>query len=260
MMGKLTYIELRVKLRTDWKLGILDTVQRMTSTRETLRKSHSGSSLPGVAEFRPSRVFLLSPANLAGRRGSMILSSTARFELALRLQAEGLPLGDLFSFISGLYFRGKLAYARAFANVPAGVPGVFVITSCLGLVSPERLMRVEHLKEMTSVPIDPCDPRYRAPLERDARRVAELAGAGGEIVLLGSIATPKYVEPLQTVLGERLVFPTEFVGRGDMSRGGLMLRCVRAASQLSYVPVATAVRRGSRPPKLPGLKTVRTAD
>ena len=216
--------------------------------------------LQSVAEPRPSRVFLLSPASLSGRRGSLVLSPTARFDLALRLRAEGLPLGELFSFISGLYFRGKLAYARAFANVPSGVPGVFVITTCLGLVAPEKPVGVEELKEMTRVPIDPCNRRYRTPLERDARMVAELAGPGCEIVLLGSIATPKYVEPLQAVLGERLVFPTEFVGRGDMSRGGLMLRCVRGGSQLSYIPVATAVRRGSRPPKLPGLDSIRSAD
>jgi hypothetical protein len=232
----------------------------MTATRETLRESPSGGSLQGAPELCPSRVFLLSPARLSGRRGSLVLSPTARFELALRLQAEGLPLGELFSFVSGLYFRGKLAYARTFANVPSGVPGVFVITSCLGLLAPEKLVSLEELKEMTRVPIDPCDPRYRTPLERDARMVAELAGAGSEIVLLGSIATPKYVEPLQAVLGERLVFPAEFVGRGDMSRGGLMLRCVRGGTQLSYIPVGTAVRRGSRPPKLPVLKNVLTAD
>ena len=88
--------------------------------------------------------------------------------------------------------------------------------------------------------MEPSDSRYRAPLERDARMISELAGDDCEIVLLGSIATPKYVEPLAAVLGERLVFPAEFVGRGDMSRGGLMLRCVRAGTQLAYVPVATA--------------------
>jgi hypothetical protein len=101
---------------------------------------------------------------------------------------------------------------------------------------------------MTLVPIDPADGRYRDPLRRDIRTIAASNKQDGEIVLLGSIATPKYVEPLLEVLGERLLFPSEFVGRGDMSRGGLMLRCVKSGMQLTYIPVATAVRHGARPP------------
>jgi predicted kinase len=76
-------------------------------------------------------------------------------------------------------------------------------------------------------------------------------GADCEVVLLGSVATPKYVEPLLEIFGERLMFPQEFVGRGDMSRGGLMLRCASEMRELTYVPVAGAVRHGARPPKLP---------
>jgi hypothetical protein len=75
--------------------------------------------------------------------------------------------------------------------------------------------------------------------------------AACKVVLLGSVATPKYVEPLLGIFGERLMFPAEFAGRGDMSRGGLMLRCARSGEQLTYVPVATAMRHGPRPPKLP---------
>src|SRR5262249_62023500 len=86
----------------------------------------------------------------------------------------------------------------------------------------------------------------------DAQLLREHMGARCEVVLLGSIATPKYIEPL-SIFGERLVFPAEFVGRGDMSRGGLLLRCVREQTELSYVPVAGAVRHGARPPKLPKL-------
>jgi len=41
-----------------------------------------------------------------------------------------------------------------------------------------------------------------------------------------------------------------FVGRGDMSRGGLLLRSVRYEVELDYVPVAGAVRHGPRPPRL----------
>ena len=73
-------------------------------------------------------------------------------------------------------------------------------------------------------------------------------------MLLGSVATSKYVEPLLGIFGERLMFPAEFVGRGDMSRGGLLLRSARDQVQLKYVPVAGAARNGARPAKLPKLK------
>jgi len=195
-----------------------------------------------------NRIFLLSPANLSGIRGRQILNKRARFETALRLRGDGLPLGELFAFVSGLYFRGKLAYARAFAQAPPDTPAVFVITTSHGLVPPERVITRSDVARMTSVPIDPADGRYRGPLRRDIRTIAALNRRDCEIVLLGSIATPKYVEPLVEVLGERLLFPSEFVGRGDMSRGGLMLRCVKSGKQLTYIPVANAVRHGARPP------------
>jgi hypothetical protein len=72
-------------------------------------------------------------------------------------------------------------------------------------------------------------------------------------VLLGSIASPKYVDVLLDVFGDRLHFPLDFVGRGDMSRGGLLLRQATAGVELEYGPVRGAVRRGTRPPKLPPL-------
>jgi len=199
----------------------------------------------------PGRIFLLSPADLSGVRGRLILNEHAPFELAARLRKQGLPLGELFSFVSGLYFRGKLAYARAFARAPVGVPGISVITTCRGLLPPERPITPIELREMTAVPIEPLDLRYRAPLRHDVRMISELAPEGCEIVLLGSIATAKYVEPLLEILGERLLFPAEFVGRGDLSRGGLLLRCVSAGTELSYTPVAGALCRGPRPPALP---------
>ena len=70
------------------------------------------------------------------------------------------------------------------------------------------------------------------------------------MVLLGSIASGKYVEVLQGIFGERLMFPADFVGRGDMSRGGLMLRSASSLNELRYIPLAGAVRRGPRPPRL----------
>lgn len=203
----------------------------------------------------PKRIFLLSPARIAGPRGSLLLNETATFCLAARLRRDGAPLGEVFSFVSGLYFRGKLAYAQAFAQTPPGTPGAFVITAGQGLVPPERLITVDELHAMIAVPVEPSHSHYRKPLERDAHLLLDAAGEGCEIVLLGSVATPKYVEPLLAILGPRLVFPAEFAGRGDMSRGGLMLRCVRAGVQLTYVPVATAERHGPRPPRLPKLET-----
>jgi hypothetical protein len=202
---------------------------------------------------KPRRIFLLSPANANGVRARMILSDRAKFNLAVRLRNGGLPLGELFSFISGLYFRGKLAYAQAFGNSDSRSPNAFVITAGGGLIPPETLITIEGLRKIACVPIEPGEARYRLPLERDARKLLRRISAACEVVLLGSVATPKYVEPLLGIFGERLMFPAEFAGRGDMSRGGLMLRCARSGEQLTYVPVATAMRHGPRPPKLPKL-------
>jgi hypothetical protein len=182
---------------------------------------------------------------------ALVLRAGATFPLALAVQADGAPLGDVFRFTSGLYFRGKLAYAEAFAAPVDGLPGTLVIAPGAGLLPPERCVRAADLRAFAAVPVDPRDDRYRAPLERDARALADKLGPSGEVVLLGSIASGKYVEPLLAIYGERLLFPGDFVGRGDMSRGGLLLRCVRAGQELAYVPVAGAVRHGVRPPRLP---------
>ncbi len=197
------------------------------------------------------RIFLLSPANASGIRAELILRQEASFPLALQLRDGLLTLGEAFSFISGLYFRGKLAYARAFAQPPPDAAGALVITACGGLLPPDTLLTRDALCAISSAPVAASESRYRIPLERDASQLAEQIGSRCEVVLLGSIATPKYIEPLLKIFGERLFFPAEFAGRGDMSRGGLMLRCARSGVQLTYVPVATAQRHGVRPPKLP---------
>jgi hypothetical protein len=183
------------------------------------------------------------------------MSERAAFPLALRLRtAEGAPIGDLFSFMSGLYFRGKVTYARTFASPPdpespISGAGVFVITPTAGLRSADTLVTLDALRVFASVDVDAANPKYRRPLERSAAAIAADLG-DCDVVLLGSIASPKYVEVLQGIFGERLMFPADFVGRGDMSRGGLLLRSVSAAQELEYIPVAGAVRRGQRPPKL----------
>lgn len=183
----------------------------------------------------------MSPASLAGRRAELLFRETAAFELATRLRQEGASVGEIFSFISGLYFRGKLAYASAFSE-PLSSESIFVITATHGLLAPDVSIRRDRLYEMAQVPINASDPRYRVPLERDVRRLAAQIGKAGEIVLLGSIATPKYLEPLCSVLGERVMVPTDFLGRGDMSRGSLMLRAVRDRTPLSYMPAAQLLR------------------
>jgi hypothetical protein len=198
----------------------------------------------------PRRVFLLSPASIAGIRGRLVMRESAASEMSVRLRQDGVPLGELFSFMSSLYFRGKLAYAQEFADVPPNFAGTLIITASGGLVPPETRITLDRLREISAGSVDPEDPRYRAPLDRDAQALSEVVGKSCEIVLLGSIATGKYVDPLLDIFGRQLVFPAAFVGRGDMSRGGLMLRCVKSGEQLTYIPVFQAVRHGRRPPKL----------
>ena len=198
------------------------------------------------------RIFLLSPANCGGTRARQIMSDAAQFTLAQQLRApEGAQLGDVFSFMSGLYFRGKLAYARHFTRPPdpadplvAG--GVLVITPNAGLLAADVPVTRDAIRAFAGEPIDLENTRYRQPLEHGARTLLACVGPDCEVVLLGSIASGKYVEVLLPIFGERLVFPPVFVGRGDMSRGALLLRSVRNDAELTYEPVAGATRRGSR--------------
>jgi len=205
------------------------------------------------------RVFLLSPANCGGRRAKQALSPKATFALAEQLRSQrGAALGDLFAFVSGLYFRGKLTYALRFANPPDGdLPlvghGVHVITSNAGLRAPDTRVTREAVVRFAGGNVHQDNAAYRRPLERSARALAREIGPDCDVVLLGSIASPKYVDVLLGIFGERLRFPIDFVGRGDMSRGGLLLRAAREGRELSYAPIAGAVLHGARPPKLPRL-------
>ena len=198
-----------------------------------------------------ARLFLLSPARCDGKRARLVFRDEADFPLARALRdPQGAELGDVFSFLSGLYFRGKLAYANAFARPIAGRAGALVITTDRGLVSPGERVRIDDLRAFACVDVAAGDERYVSPMRRDVESLAEKLAPSDEVVLLGSIATGKYVDVLLSILGDRLLFPAEFVGRGDMSRGGLLLRCVTDGRELAYVPVAGAVRHGSKPPKL----------
>ena len=191
-------------------------------------------------------VFLLSPANCAGTRAQLLLKSQTS-PLTARLANGGAPIGEVFTFMSSLYFRGKLAYATRFGRA-------YVITPGRGLLPADVLIRVDDLRQMASVEVDEALPAFREPLVRDARAIANNLEPADRVVLLGSVATDKYVGPLLDVFGDRLYFPSTFAGRGDMSRGGLLLRSARAGTPLDYVPVRGAVRHGPKPPKLPRLK------
>ena len=134
----------------------------------------------------------------------------------------------------------------------SSVGASWVITPGAGLVEPERRITPADLDVWERVRIDLEDARYRRPLERDARALAARLPEA-EVVLLGSIASDKYVDLLLEVFDDRLHFPVDFVGRGDMSRGGLLLRSARSGTELQYRPVRGAVRHGPRPPRLPRL-------
>ena len=180
--------------------------------------------------------FLLSPADCRGKRAGLLLREEAAFPLAVELRAGRATLGAVFSFVSGLYFRGKLTYATRFGGV------VRVIVPGRGLIDPALRIATAHVEAFAEVPVDLEVPGYLGPLERDLVRLAE--EVEGPVVLLRSVATAKYVSPLSAALGDRLRFPTSFLGKGDMSRGAMLLDAVKAGEELVYGPVVMpAVRR-----------------
>ncbi|HTQ04368.1 MAG TPA: hypothetical protein VMI54_10945 [Polyangiaceae bacterium] len=189
---------------------------------------------------------LISPAKLSGQRGQALLGGASASPLAKRLASrEGAPLGDVFSFVSGLYFRGKASYARAFARAENGSPAAFVMTAGGGLLPLDERIHLERLRGWAAVSIHEDNPSFTAPLYRHASGLVDAHGAAARFVLLGSIATQKYVAPLLDVFAERLFFPSEFRGRGDMSRGSLLLRAVREARELDYARVTAALGEGA---------------
>ena len=205
----------------------------------------------------PSRttIFLLSPARCGGERAELLARSKTS-ALGQQLATAGAPIGEVFAWLSALYFRGKLAYARRFARAPPGLAGALVMAPGLGLLPPDATISADDLRQMGSIAIE--REAFLLPLRRDAELVDRRYGERLQVVLLGSIATGKYVDTLLARFGSRLVFPGSFVGRGDMSRGGLMLRATRSGEELSYVPVRGATRHGPRPPKLPKVTDART--
>lgn len=198
--------------------------------------------------MQPRRIFLLSPASSSGKRAALLLNDQADFDIARRVRTgEGAPLGEVFSFLSGLYFRGKLTYAWTFEDPPPRrASGVHLITSTDGISAPATMVTLKDLERFATVPIDADEQRYRLPLERDAEGLAAEIGPKCEVVLLGSIATGKYVDVLEPIFGERLLFPREFLGHGDMARGGMLLQRAASGVELTYIPVSHPDRLGAR--------------
>ena len=189
-------------------------------------------------------VFLLSPAYCGGRRAAILLNANSQAVTALEFRSGRLSLGRAFAFMSGLYFRGKLSYAERFGEA-------VVITPTRGLQPASLPFNLKLLQEFAVGDVSLDNPEYRLALERDAKALARRVGAGGQVVLLGSVASGKYVDILLPILGDRLRYPVSFIGRGDMSRGGLLLRSAASGEELEYGPLTAGVRpRGPRPPKL----------
>jgi hypothetical protein len=210
---------------------------------------------PAGPPSRRHKVFLLSPAHCGGKRASLITRPEAAgtacregasrslqaVELARSLRSsQGAPLGEVFAFLSGLYFRGKMTYAGAFQDPPPGLPGALVITAGRGLLPPETRISIQDLDFFSRVPIDPREPRYRIPLERAVRQLADSLASEARVVLLGSLSTSKYVDLLHEIMGERLCFPERFVGMGDMQRGSVLLRAAQAGVELTYTSASGA--------------------
>jgi hypothetical protein len=191
-------------------------------------------------------VFLLSPANLSGKRGQLLFDPKARFEIAQRLRSpEGSPLGEVFTFVSGLYFRGKKAYAERFGHAPEP-PAAYVMTAGGGLSALDEPVDLGRLEGWRRVSVSADNPHFTAPLIRKVCEVSDRLADDARFVLLGSVASPKYVVPLLDALGHRLLFPAQLAGMGDMSRGSLLLRCVAEDRELPYVSVYSLARKGAR--------------
>lgn len=198
---------------------------------------------------REPRVFLLSPARPEGIRAAQLTSPRARFGAAERYRSpEGVTIGEAFTFMSSLYFRGKIAYARHFAAPPPELAlgseddGILVITPGFGLMPPSWRITPERMKKLRGTPIDLKNRAYCEPLRQHAEQLSEIAPAAS-VVLLGSVATGKYVDLLLPVFGDRLLFPRDFAGAGDMKRGGMLLRAVREERELDYVTLDAPRRR-----------------
>lgn len=165
--------------------------------------------------------------------------------LARRLRAGSASLGEVFSFLSGLYFRGKLEYALTFArSVNGETREVHIITMIDGLVSPDTLISATDLDRYADY--QGSAPAPTSPLEATARALRDRVGQDAEVVLLGSVGTGKYTDVLTPIFGRRLLFPRDVLHAGQLARGAIFLQRARERQELEYVPVADIVRTGGR--------------
>ena len=111
---------------------------------------------------------------------------------------------------------------------------------------PDTVVTLSDLRRISSTSIDEKNSHYRLPLDSDLRRLRKMVGNETDVILLGSVATSKYITPITDVFGERLLFPKDFLGRGDMSRGSMLLRCCEQGLELEYLPVETITRSLSK--------------
>jgi hypothetical protein len=177
----------------------------------------------------------------------MLLNASGQLELSRALRSPiGAPLEKTFSFVSGLYFRGKAEYARRFGRALAGGPSAFVMTAGGGLCTLDETLTKTRLEAWQRVAVSEQNPHFTAPLQRHACELVDTHDASARFVLLGSIATRKYVSPLLEVFGSRLLYPRRFAGLGDMSRGSLLLRAAADGVELDYEPL-TAAAHARRP-------------
>ncbi|HEX4462700.1 MAG TPA: hypothetical protein VIA18_32210, partial [Polyangia bacterium] len=118
-----------------------------------------------------------------------------------------------------------------------------------GLVTVDTRFDKRALVDLGAVDIDAGDARYHRPLTRDAEALAKQlqAAQDASVVLLGSLASPKYLAVLTTIFGERLHYPRDFVGLGDMSRGSQLLKAARAGVELPYAPVSGLTPQNRKP-------------
>ena len=83
----------------------------------------------------------------------MLLRPQAPSDLASRLR-ERKPIGEVYAFISGLYFPGKIAYADAFASPPEGAPPALIIIPDVGLAPPDAVLDTEQLSSIGEVSVE----------------------------------------------------------------------------------------------------------
>lgn len=190
------------------------------------------------------RIFLLSPATAHGARARGLIAPEPRSPTARQLASAGMRLGDVFTYLSGLYFNGKLTYARRYATPPAslGGEGIYIITMTDGILTPDHRVCVDDLRRYAAAERQTDEGRHA--FEVSARALAMTIGPRCDVVFMGSVASGKYTDIIEPAFGERLLFPLELVGRGQLSRGALLFRCVKEDRELEYALMSELVDRG----------------